>query len=232
MTDQNENTTVAFELPTAVEITETNKYLFDVYADKLGVKVGKAGRKPKGALVKAIQASDVFTLVDTPYLNAAMADGDAGSTDYGRELKVLRDARNAAVTAAEAEFKAKRAELQAKHGMTAQGKPDAFAELGPKPAGDVRVSARTPQITKEGAVRLSNAGKVMFRPHPREVIVTPQEISATVGSHGRQSTSQAVQTAVIAGDWFPRELLADSEWATKFLKDVSVVRVTEDAASE
>src|SRR5688572_26064182 len=94
-----ENNTVAIELSANVEINDGAK--FNLYAAALGVKVGERGRKPKAELVKAIQSSDKFTLVDTEYLNAAMVNGDStAGSQYGAEKAAARAVRDAAIKAA------------------------------------------------------------------------------------------------------------------------------------
>ena len=219
---ENKVSTVAVELPSAVEITDQNKHMFDLYAIALGVEVGKAGRKPKAKLVQAILASEEFTLVDTPYLNASMVDGDSGTTtEYGAKRKALIAARDAAIAAAKAEFNKALEALKAEYSVTATPSTSTGKAI--------TVTAITPQLDKEGNVKRNAKGdKVLFRPGPRSVTLTPAQVRELVpdaGTRGRLSDAQSVYAAVVAGKWFPRDLLNNAGWETVLLKDVTVTPV-------
>lgn len=214
---ENTNETVVVELSANVEVNDGAT--FNLYAAALGVKVGERGRKPKAELVKAIQASDKFTLVDTEYLNASMATGDSGgATEYGKAKAAARAERNAAIKAVNDAYAARVAELKAEFEVTTPAPVTVV-----KPAGDVIVRAYTPQITKDGQVkRAPKSGKVQFRPNVREVTLTSAEIRALAPDapvKGRQSGSQTLYAAVLAGGWFSEELMTPG-WEAELLKPV------------
>lgn len=191
---------------------------FNQFAADLDVKVGQRGRKPKAELVRAIQASPTHTLIDTEYLNAGMLNGDTGSSEYGRAKAVARAERDAAIKAATDAYAARVAELKAEFEVTTPAPVTVV-----KPAGDVIVRAYTPQITKDGQVkRAPKSGKVQFRPNVREVTLTSAEIRALAPDapvKGRQSGSQTLYAAVLAGGWFSEELMTPG-WEAELLKPV------------
>src|ERR1044072_7493927 len=110
------NKSVSIELDNNVEIH--NAAQFNLYAVALGVKVQDRGQKPKGALVRAIQAHPEFELVNTENLNASHATTQATANgEYGELLAKLREVRDNAIQAARDEFDRARKILRTEMGM-------------------------------------------------------------------------------------------------------------------
>lgn len=223
--------TVTIEIPDTIEISNSTD--FALWADRFGVEVGTRGRKPKAELVRAIRAydGDVWptTIVDTDYFAGHMGDEKGReSSPYGVELAKLRETREATIAAAHADFERARDALREKYGV----------ETGKvaKPAGASAfvVSARTPMLDKEtGEVQRTKpkgdkpAG-IRFLPSPRKVELTlsqVRELTGSEGKRGRPSQADTLRAAVIAGEWFPVELMSTAGWESVLLRDAQVVPV-------
>lgn len=229
-------TNVSIDVPVEVKINNAGDFTF--WATLLGVEVPARGRKPFGKLVRAVQAHPVHTLVDTDYCNAAMGEAKSSEpSEYGAKLKVARAARDKAIADAHTEFENIRTALRAEYNV-----PDNSGERGSQSTGNAyRVSARVPQIDREtGEVKRTKAqgdkpGKVRFGTSPKSVTLTPaqvRELAPGAGERGRPSKAHTLYAAVVAGEWFPAELMSVDGWETVLLSDVSIEPVTVELESE
>ena len=224
--------TIVLEIPDAIEIHDGEKFAF--WANLFGVQVGTRGRKPKAELARAIrdyEGDDLpTTIVDTEYFSADMGDDKPReSSEYGVKLAALRATRDAAIAQAHADFESGRDALRAEYGKSSEngnGKSKATAAF--------IVSARTPMLDKEtGEVLRTNPkgdqpGSVKFLPSPRKVELSMariRELTGTEGQRGRVSQVDTLRAAVIAGEWFPRDLMSVDGWETVLLKDAKVTAV-------
>lgn len=210
--------TFTIQMATAVEINNNDD--FDVAALYFGVQVGTRGRRPKRALVEAILAHPDHTLVDTEYLNAAMAaPKEREQSIYGRELAKLKAVRDKAIQSAKDAFERDRDALRERLQGTAQY--------------TYRVTAKTPQI-RDGEVRKSTKDKVLFIPGQKSVDLTMDQIRehGQTGSRGVPSESQVLRAAVIVGEWFPLAHLSDADWATELVRNATVERVPVSVGAE
>lgn len=224
--------TVTITIPDVIEIHKASDV--DRWADLFGINVGERGRKPLAALARAIRDYDgeelPTAIVDTDYFYAALAEEKSReSSPYGAELAALRAKRDQAIESANAEFESGRDALRAKYGV-ATGTGASKAKTGSA----FVVSARTPMLDKEtGSVLRTKAkgdkpGSVRFLPSARKVeltMATVRELTGTEGQRGRVSQADTLRAAVIAGEWFPVDLMKVDGWETVLLKDAQVTPV-------
>lgn len=232
--------TIVLEIPDVIEINDGEKFAF--WANLFGVQVGTRGRKPKAELARAIrdyEGDDLpTTIVDTEYFSADMGeDKPRESSEYGVKLAALRATRDAAIAQANADFESGRDALRAEYGKASENGSGGKSKSG----NTFVVTARTPMLDKDtGQVLRTNPkgdkpGQVKFLPSARKVELTMariRELTGTEGQRGRVSQADTLRAAVLAGEWFPADLMSVDGWETVLLKDPKVTPVEVSADTD